>query len=86
MPSPVFKKIKINLVIKRAVDFFNMSSSNKISLQTTNKELTIKGDEEQLYRVFINLIKNSEDSILEKTIESTDFKGKISIEIKENND
>ena len=86
MPSPVFKKIKINLVIKRAVDFFNMSSSNKISFQTNNKESTIKGDEEQLYRVFINLIKNSEDSILEKTIESTDFKGKISIEIKENND
>ena len=86
MPSPVFKKIKINLVIKRAVDFFNMSSSNKISLQTTNKELTIKGDEEQLYRVFINLIKNSEDSILEKTTKTIDFKGKISVEIKENND
>ena len=86
MPSPVFKKIKINLVIKRAVDFFNMSSSNKISLQTNNKESTIKGDEEQLYRVFINLIKNSEDSILEKTTKTIDFKGKISVEIKENND
>ena len=86
MPSPILKNIKISLVIKRAVDFFNMSSSSKITFQTNNKELRIKGDEAQLYRVFINLIKNSKESILEKTRENTDFKGKISIEIKENND
>jgi two-component system nitrogen regulation sensor histidine kinase NtrY len=86
MPSPILKNIKIGLVIKRAVDFFNMSSSSKITFQTNNKELRIKGDEAQLYRVFINLIKNSKESILEKTRENTDFKGKISIEIKENND
>ena len=86
MPSPILKNIKIGLVIKRAVDFFNMSSSSKITFQTNNKGLRIKGDEAQLYRVFINLIKNSKESILEKTRENTDFKGKISIEIKENND
>ena len=86
MPSPILKNIKISLVIKRAVDFFNMSSSSKITFQTNNKGLRIKGDEAQLYRVFINLIKNSKESILEKTRENTDFKGKISIEIKENND
>ena len=86
MPSPIFKNVKISLVIKRAVDFFTMSSSSKITFQTNNEELRIKGDEEQLYRVFINLIKNSKESILEKTRKNTDFKGKISVEIKENND
>ena len=37
-----------------------------------------------MYRVFINLIKNSEDSIFEKRSKNKDFKGKISVEIEDN--
>ena len=65
MPSPIFKKIEIDLVVQRAVDFYKMSSKNEINLNLIKKKI-INGDEEQLYRVFINLIKNSEDSIAEK--------------------
>jgi two-component system nitrogen regulation sensor histidine kinase NtrY len=79
MPSPIFKKIEINLVIKRAVDFYKMFSKNEIHL--SSKKSIISGDEEQLYRVFINLIKNSEDSIVEKKEKNKLFKGKINIEI-----
>jgi len=79
MPSPIFKKIEINHVIKRAVDFYKMFSKNEIHL--SSKKSTISGDEEQLYRVFINLIKNSEDSIDEKKEKNKLFKGKINIEI-----
>jgi len=86
MPSPIFKKIKINFIIKRAIDFFKMSSVNEFFFQSANKKLIINGDEEQLYRVFINLIKNSEDSISEKREKNIDFKGKIYVEIKDNND
>jgi len=86
MPSPIFKKIEINLVIKRAVDFYKMSSTNEISIKSTKKQFIINGDEDQLYRVFINLIKNSEDSILEKKEKDKLFKGKINIEISDNND
>tara|TARA_B110000967_G_C18897535_1_gene571875 strand:+ start:2161 stop:3927 length:1767 start_codon:yes stop_codon:yes gene_type:complete len=86
MPNPVFKKIEISLVIKRAVDFFTMSSLNKFSFNSSDTKLYIKGDEEQLYRVFINLIKNSEDSLFEKREINPNFKGKISIEIEDNND
>ena len=39
------------------------------------------GDAEQLNRVFFNLIKNSIESIQEKTNKSVDFKGKITIDI-----
>ena len=46
----------------------------------------IKGDEEQLNRVFINLLKNSIDSIHQKLKNNVDFKGKINIEIKVDND
>ena len=50
-----------------------------------NKNL-INGDEEQLYRVFINILKNSEDSIAEKKVKNKLFKGKINIEIDDIND
>jgi two-component system nitrogen regulation sensor histidine kinase NtrY len=86
MPRPVLKKLEVGTIVKKAIDFYKMSSLNEISLKPSNKKLTISGDEEQLYRVFINLIKNSKESILEKTRKNTDFKGKISVEIKENND
>ena len=39
-----------------------------------------------MYRVFLNLIKNSEDSFAEKAEKNSDFKGKIDIEITSNND
>ena len=86
MPSPIFKKIEIDLVVKKAVNFYKMSSKNEIYVKSTKKNFSINGDEEQLYRVFINLIKNSEDSILEKKEKDKLFKGKINIEINQNND
>jgi len=86
MPQPIFKRVKISSIIKRAFDFYRMSSVNELILQTSDKELAIKGDEEQLYRVLINLIKNSEDSISEKREKTIGFKGKISVEIDDNND
>ena len=86
MPSPIFKKIELEHVIKKAVDFYKMSSTNEIYVKTTKNKAVMNGDEEQLYRVFINLIKNSEDSILEKKKKDMLFKGKINIEITENND
>ena len=44
------------------------------------------GDEEQLNRVFINIIKNAEESIVEKINKKPKFQGKIVIEIYKNND
>jgi len=86
MPNPIFKKMQISSVAKRAIDFYKMSSSNEFFFKTTSERLIINGDPDQLYRVFINLIKNSEESILDKKVKNADFKGKISLEIKENND
>jgi len=86
MPSPIFKKIEIDIVVERAVDFYKMSSKNEIYLNKEKNKNTINGDEEQLYRVFINILKNSEDSIDEKKSKNKLFKGKINIEISKNND
>jgi len=86
MPTPIFKKIEIVSVVERAVEFYNMSSSNKVFFKMPSKKLTTKGDDAQLYRVFTNLIKNSLDSISEKKSKNKDFMGKISIEILDNKD
>ena len=86
MPSPIFKKMNIVSVVKRAVDFSKMSSKNNINFKDDNNFININGDEEQLYRVFINLIKNSEESIDEKKEKEPDFKGKIDVDIEENSD
>ena len=86
MPSPIFKQIKLDSVMTRAVDFYKMSSKNEIILNSNKNKIIINGDEEQLYRAFINLIKNSEDSISEKKEKNKLFKGKIIIEIYDNKD
>jgi len=86
MPRPIFKKINIVDIINRSVDFVKMSSKNKININTNYKKLSINGDSEQLNRVFINLIKNSEEAFLDLMKKTPDFKGKIDIEIISNND
>ena len=61
-----------------------MSSKSKINLKTNNKKFIINADIEQLNRVFINLIKNSEESFLDSLLKNPNFKGKIDIELKNN--
>ena len=86
MPRPILKKIDITKLISRSLDFAKLSSKNSINLvKKTNKKF-INGDEDQLNRVFINLIKNSEESFLEQSLKDPNFKGNIDIEINENND
>ena len=86
MPRPIFKKINILDVINRSVNFSKMSSKNKINVNTSKKKTMINGDSEQLNRVFINLIKNSEETFLDMIKKDPNFKGKIDIEIISNND
>ena len=86
MPRPIFKKINITEIINRAIDFTKMSSKNEINFQSKKTKIFINGDAEQLNRVFINLIKNSEEAFLDLSDKNPNFKGKIDIEIISNND
>ena len=52
---------------------------------TSQQKILIVADEEQLNRVFINLIKNSIESIMDKSKKNGEFAYKIDIEIKEIN-
>ncbi len=86
MPRPVFRKINVSDIINRAIEFTKLSSKSIINANTKNLKLFINGDSEQLNRVFINLIKNSEEAFFDLTKKNPNFKGKIDIEIVSNND
>ena len=62
MPRPILKKIDLVKIINKSLDFIKLTSKNKIDLNIKTKNKFIYGDEAQLNRVFINLIKNSEES------------------------
>jgi len=88
MPLPILKKTNVLEIVNRAIEFYKMSNKNlKIELKNSSKEkYFINGDNEQLYRVFLNLIKNSIEAIQEKKQKVTNLQGKINIEIIKNNE
>ena len=88
MPRPIFKKIFIDDVINRVISFYNMSEKNlDLSLKNNLKtNFSINGDSEQLYRAFLNLIKNSLEAIEEKKQKMSNLQGKITLEINRNNE
>ena len=86
MPRPVLRKINIIDLINDSLNFIKISSKNSINFINKTEKFFIKGDQDQLNRVFINLIKNSEEAFLEKIEKDPNFKGNIDIEISDNND
>jgi two-component system nitrogen regulation sensor histidine kinase NtrY len=88
MPLPILKKTNVLEIVNRSIEFYKMSNKDlKIELKNSSKEKHfIKGDNEQLHRVFLNLIKNSIESIQEKKQKVTNLQGKINIEIIKNNE
>jgi len=87
MPKPTLKKIDLNKLLSRSVNLYELSESYiKFNFQKLKSNIYLNCDEEQLNRVFINLIKNSIESIQEKKNKNADFKGKIDLDIKQDSD
>lgn len=87
MPKPILKKVDLNKIISRSVNLHELSETDKtFRLSKRKSSSDVSGDEEQLNRVFINLIKNSIESIDERKSKKIDFKGEISIDIKADSD
>jgi two-component system nitrogen regulation sensor histidine kinase NtrY len=86
MPRPILKKMNIIKLIEKSLEFIKLTSKNSINLINKTKDKLINGDEDQLNRVLINLIKNSEETLLDKQLKDPNFKGIIDIEIDDNND
>ena len=87
MPKPVLKKNNLIQILDDNVKFLSeLDKEIKIELKKTPEEIYFKSDKEQLSRVFLNLIKNSIESIQQKVENTGNIGKKITIEIKENND
>jgi len=87
MPKPIFKKMDITEIISKLLNLHQMSESKiKFSFKKQKSKNFVSGDSEQLNRVFLNLIKNSIESIHDKKNKNIDFQGKIDIDISDDND
>jgi two-component system, NtrC family, nitrogen regulation sensor histidine kinase NtrY len=87
MPKPIMKKVNIYETMNKVINLHELSESKIIFDFIKNKSIMyVKFDESQLNRVFINLIKNSIESINEKVNKNVTFKGKINIDIKQDSD
>ena len=86
MPRPIFKKIDFIKLINKSLDFIKLTSKNSIKVIINTSDKFIEGDEDQLNRVMINLIKNSEEAFEDIKQKDPNFKGNINIEISSNND
>jgi two-component system nitrogen regulation sensor histidine kinase NtrY len=82
MPKPVFQKNDLVMLIKDNIKLLQeLDKKIKIDFIHNNQQLFFDGDKEQLSRVFLNLIKNSIESIQQKTEKVSDFDKNITIEL-----
>ena len=87
MPKPVLQNCNIIEIIENNISLLRELDKNiSIKLNCKNYELFLKCDADQISRVFLNLIKNSIESIQEKSQKNGEFTKIIDIEIINKND
>ncbi len=85
MPKPILKDNNLIDLTKENIKLLTeLDNSIEIKLNNLTNEIFLNSDSEQLSRVFFNLIKNSIESIHEKKQINPNYKGKIDIELKDN--
>ena len=86
MPKPIFKKNNIVDIIKTNIKLIKqLDLSIQIDFRHTKDSILLDSDKEQIGRVFLNLIKNSIESIKEKFENTSSINKKITIELTEEN-
>jgi len=87
MPKPILKNNNLITIIHETINLLkDLDINTKINFTYIQNKIILDSDSEQLGRVFLNLIKNSIESIQEKRQNLPNFKGNIGIEISENVD
>ena len=84
MPKPILKDNDFVPLINENISLIKeLDSSIKIIFKSNNPKIFLNSDNEQLSRVFFNLIKNSIESIHDKKLNNVNFKGEINIILNE---
>jgi two-component system nitrogen regulation sensor histidine kinase NtrY len=87
MPKPILKDNNLVNIINDNLNLLKTLDKNiELDFINKKKEIFYRSDNEQLSRVFFNLIKNAIESVQEKCLESPITKGKIIIEINDYDD
>jgi two-component system nitrogen regulation sensor histidine kinase NtrY len=82
MPKPIFQKNNLIILIKDNIRLLQeLDQTIKIDFIHNNQQLFFDSDREQLSRVFLNLIKNSIESIQQKAEKVNVFNKNITIEL-----
>ena len=82
MPKPILKNNDLVLILNDNIKLLKeLDKDIKINLKCNSKKIIFNCDNEQLNRVFFNLIKNSIESIQEKQQDTPNFIRIIDIEI-----
>ena len=86
MPKPIFKNNDLIKIINDNIKFLSqIDPTIKLNFISNNPKILLESDKEQINRVFLNLIKNSIESIQQKAENHSNFDKIITIEIYEKN-
>jgi len=84
MPKPIFHQNDLIILIKDSIRLLReLDKTIKIDFFNNSEKIFFRSDKEQLTRVFFNLIKNSIESIQQKTEKVSNFNKNITIELKD---
>ena len=82
MPKPIFRQNNIVDLINDNIKLLKeLDNSIHISFKRNSDQIFLESDREQISRVFLNLIKNSIESINQKAQNNSNFDKKITIEL-----
>ncbi len=85
MPKPILRQNNLVDIIDDNIKLLKeLDHSIKINFNKNSDKIYLESDKEQLNRVFLNLIKNSIESIIQKSENNNNFNKKITIELSEN--
>ncbi len=86
MPKPIFRVNNLIDIIHENINLLKeLDNSIDITFKKDSNKIMLESDKEQIGRVFLNLIKNSIESINQKAQNNNNFGKKIAIELTEDN-
>ena len=87
MPKPILRENDLVIIFKDNIKLLNeLDKSINIDFKKSSEKIILNCDNEQLSRVFFNLIKNSIESIQQRAEKDSNFTKNISIDLSDNDD
>ena len=85
MPKPIMRENDLVKLIEENIKLLKeLDKSISINLSSNQDKIVLNSDKEQINRVFLNLIKNSIESIQQRAEKESKFNKNITIELNDN--